>query len=319
MPLLSKTTTNNPDLKFGLCTPDRLWQGNIETQQRLMARIAQANFDHVYMADHVSFRNGSGTDGFIEVAALSRLHESLGVMISVYLLALRHPMPVARQIATMHTIAPGRLTLGVGIGGEDRHEIEVCGVDPKTRGRRTNECLAIIRDLMHGEPIDFSGEFFELEQARIQPAIDPAVPILVGGRSDAARHRTAQYGDGWVGVWCSPQRYANALALVDEQAAEFGRRVNWLHGYQPWVGVADTKEEARELVSTAMEKFYRVPFKAFEKYTPYGRPDEVAEQLAPYIAAGCRLMNLKVVARSDDEEITGGIEVQQSLRAMAGQ
>jgi len=54
-------------------------------------------------------------------------------------------------------------TLGVGVGGEDRHEIEVCGVDPSTRGRRTNESIEIIRALMTGQPIDYSGEFFDLE------------------------------------------------------------------------------------------------------------------------------------------------------------
>ncbi len=64
----------------------------------------------------------------------------------------------------------GRLTLGVGIGGEDRHEIEICGVDPRTRGRRMDECLQILRALSGGEPVTFEGEFFSLQDALILPA-----------------------------------------------------------------------------------------------------------------------------------------------------
>ena len=115
-------------LKLGISTPSNLWSLEYEQRQATLARIQEAGFDHLFMADHVSFRNGSGTDGFVEVAALSQLNPKLGVMISIYLLPLRHPLPVARQLATMARIAPGRMIFGVGIGGEDRHEIEVCGV-----------------------------------------------------------------------------------------------------------------------------------------------------------------------------------------------
>ena len=96
--------------------------------------------------------------------------------------------------------------LGVGVGGEDRHEIEICGVDPRTRGRRTDESLAALRALLSGEATSHRGEFFQFEDARIAPAPDPPVPIVIGGRSDAAIRRAAVHGDGWLGVWCSPKR-----------------------------------------------------------------------------------------------------------------
>lgn len=299
---------------FGFCVPSGLWSLEPERQRQLVARVADLGFEHLYTADHVSFRDGSGNDGFVEVAALSALHPSIGVMISIYLLPLRHPLPVARQLATMHKVAPNRMLFGIGIGGDDRHEVEVCGVDPSTRGRQTNESLQVIRALMAGETLDFAGEFFQLEKARIKPKIDPAIPILIGGRSDAALTRTAAYGDGWIGVWCSPKRYAQALASIGQQAADAGREgVNWQHGYQPWVGVADTKAEARALVAAAMESFYKVPFEQFERYIPYGTPADVAAELKPYMDAGCQIMNLKVVAGSGDDEITGGGEVRELL------
>ena len=106
------------DLKFGLAVPSNYWSLSLSEKQKASAAIYDGGFDHLFMADHVSFRNGSGTDGFVDVAALSQLHEELGVMISIYLLPLRHPLPVARQLATMSKIASGRFIFGVGIGGE---------------------------------------------------------------------------------------------------------------------------------------------------------------------------------------------------------
>ncbi len=305
-----------PELTIGFATPVDLWSSSFDEKQATVERLADAGIDQLYMADHVSFRTGHGTDGFCEIAALSQLHPTMRVMISVYLLALRHPVPVARQIATMSTIAPGRFAIGVGVGGEDRHEIEICGVDPATRGRRTDACLGIIGALMAGETVTHHSDFFDIEEAVIRPAVDPAPPILIGGRSDAALRRTARFGDGWIGAWCSPRRFAEAAEIIDAEAARQGRSsVTWKHGYQPWVGVGDTVEEARGRVGDAMEAFYRVPFAAFEKYTPCGTPADVAAALRPYRDAGCSMFNLKVVAGNDAESIEAAGEVAALLRA----
>ena len=76
-------------LKFGLATPSNLWKLDWTQRQSTVEQIANSGFDHIFMADHVSFRNGSGTDGFVEVAALSQLHPTLGVMTGIY------PSPVS--------------------------------------------------------------------------------------------------------------------------------------------------------------------------------------------------------------------------------
>ena len=65
---------------------------------------------------------GAGFDGLVNAAALAVAHSAIPVHVGVYLLPLRHPTLVARQIADLEVLAPGRLVLGVGIGGEDRHE-----------------------------------------------------------------------------------------------------------------------------------------------------------------------------------------------------
>ena len=104
----------------------------------------------------------------------------------------------------------------------------------------------------------------------------------------------------------SPRRFAEAVGIVDEVAEQHDRAdVGWQHGYQPWIGVGDTPEEARAFVASAMEDFYKIPFESFEKYVPYGTPDMVAEILQPYIEAGCSTLNMQVVAESTSASIDG--------------
>src|SRR5262249_46031503 len=79
----------------------------------LLERARRAGLDHVFVADHVSFHTGFGMDGLVQAATVAALEPELAIHIGVYLLALRHPVPVARQIATLCGSAPGRLVLGV--------------------------------------------------------------------------------------------------------------------------------------------------------------------------------------------------------------
>src|SRR5262245_32479444 len=285
--------------------------GPIERRRALLRRVAAAGLDHVFVADHVSFHAGFGVDGLVQAAMLAATEPALDVVVGVYLLALRHPVPVARQIATLCESAPGRLVLGVGVGGEDRHEVEVCGVDPSSRGRRTDEALVALRGLLSGEPFTHRGEFFSFDRAWIRPAPDPPVPIVVGGRSDAALRRAGRLGDGWLGVWCSVRRYAEARAQVEDEAG--GRTVAWRHGLQVWAGLDPDAEAGRERLARAMEGVYRIPFARFEKYCPSGSPKRIAEFLADYAAAGARDFNVMAVAASPEQAIDGVAEVRARM------
>lgn len=295
-----------------LASPEILRSPHAE-RRAFVDAIVSSGIDHVFVADHVSFHVGVGMDGLINAATLTAIDPRLKVCVGVYLLALRNPVTVARQLATLAESAPGQLLLGVGVGGEDRNEIAMCGVDPATRGRRTNECLEILRGLSTGEPMDFLGEFFQFESAWIEPAPKPRVPILVGGRSAAAVERAARYADGWLGVWCSPARYARVVAEID---AHPGREAlaPTRNGLQIWVGIDDDAERAKRRLATGMEDFYKTPFAAFEKYSPSGTPSAVANFLRPYRDAGCSLFNIMPVAGSEAEGIAAVAEIRRALR-----
>ncbi len=283
---------------------------------RTLAEVAEVGIDHLVVGDHVTFFGGIGFDGLVQATALSMLHPSLPVHTSVYLLPLRHPVLVARQLSTLSSLAPGRLVLGVGIGGEDPHEVSSCGVDPRTRGRRMNECMEIVQALQSGDAVSFDGEFFTLDDTRIVPPPRPRVPIVVGGRSEAAVRRAGRLGDGWLGIWVSPARFTAATRQAAEAAEAAGRGdVDWQHGMTVWCGFGDDDDSGAAAVAPAMEALYGLPFARFDKYVPRGTPAAVAGALRAYVDAGCRTFHLLAHGRDRGHMIDAAGEVRRLLNA----
>lgn len=181
-----------------------------------------------------------------------------------------------------------------------------------------DECLTVLRGLLTGAPTTLRGRFFDIDAAVVAPAPVTPVPVLVGGRSDRAVRRAGRLGDGWLGIWNSPKRFAAAVGMAAEEAAKVGRAdPPTRHAMQVWCGFGTTRQAARDRVAGAMQGFYRLPFEQFERYCPYGSPEDVAEFLAGYVAAGCREFNLIPQAAGDDELIAGVAAVRSLLASAA--
>jgi alkanesulfonate monooxygenase SsuD/methylene tetrahydromethanopterin reductase-like flavin-dependent oxidoreductase (luciferase family) len=303
--------------RVGMFPPLGLLEQGPQTARAFLERVGEAGIHHVCCGDHVSFFTGLGFDGLVQATALTMLHPTLPVYTGVYLLPLRHPVLVARQLADIGRLAPGRLIFGTGVGGEDRHEVATCGVDPATRGQRMNESLAIVRQLLTGKPVSFHGRFFDLDEALIAPAPATRVPIIIGGRSDVAIRRAGRLGDGWLGIWVSPRRFAAAVEMAAEEAARAARPdPPSRHAMQVWCGLADSREKARACLAPAMQDFYQLPFERFERYCPYGTADDIAGFLAPYAAAGCAEFNL-IPQSPDPGQAIDGVAAIRKLLARA--
>ena len=95
-------------------------------------------FDSIWSGDHVAFA-GPILDPLVQLAQAAALSERLRIGTAVYLLPLRHPAPVAKQVATLDTISNGRMIFGVGVGGEFPLEYQLCGVPVEERGARLSE------------------------------------------------------------------------------------------------------------------------------------------------------------------------------------
>jgi alkanesulfonate monooxygenase SsuD/methylene tetrahydromethanopterin reductase-like flavin-dependent oxidoreductase (luciferase family) len=304
-------------LTLGIAVNDELLDSVPDARRALLDHMSDVGIDHLTVGDHISFHGGTGFDGFVAATTALASHDSLKVLMGVYLAGLRHPMATARSLSTLSAIAPGRLTLGVGVAGEDRSEISNMGVDPATRGRRMDETLGILRRLATGEAVDHEGEFFSIEGARILPPPDPRVPIVIGGAGDVAVQRTAAHGDGWLGMWCSARKYAATHQQLLDAFSAAGRGAPTFAGMNIWVGLGDDAETARRLLSERMSALYNLPPDKFQHITAAGRPEEVAAFIAPYVRAGARTLTLIPVARDIHTAIELSGEVRRLLLSEA--
>jgi alkanesulfonate monooxygenase SsuD/methylene tetrahydromethanopterin reductase-like flavin-dependent oxidoreductase (luciferase family) len=306
-------TSHGASLSVGTSVHDQVLSVPAAQRRALLGRIADAGIDHVVVADHVSFHGGTGFDGMVGAAAALATEDRIDVLIGVYQLALRHPMLVARQLASLTEMAPGRLTLGVGVGGEDRSEVTNCGVDVATRGRRIDECLGLLRRLATGEAVDHDGEFFRIEAGAVLPAQKPEVPILIGGKSDATVRRTVEHGDGWLAMFVSARKFAEFVQTIADRANETGRPVPDRHGFEVWCGLADDASVARECVAQKMQALYKLPFEKFERLCPAGTPAQVADFLRPYVESGARSLTLVPCSPSWEAGVDAVAEVRSLL------
>jgi probable F420-dependent oxidoreductase len=176
----------------------------------------QLGFDSLAMPDHVvdleTLRtpypytpDGSRRWGFdaqwpdpwVLAGALSAVTTRLRFFTSVYVPALRNPFQVAKAVGTAAVISGNRVALGVGIGWCEE-EFELLEQSFRTRGRRTDEGLALVKHLWEPGWTEFDGEFYSAPRLVMEPTPTQQVPIYVGGLSEVAFARAARH-DGWVG------------------------------------------------------------------------------------------------------------------------
>ncbi|MGE0599030.1 MAG: LLM class flavin-dependent oxidoreductase [Dehalococcoidia bacterium] len=295
----------------------RSWDIRVGTTGEMVldaARLAEnVGLDGIIAGDHVTFY-GYGNDALITLTAAAAVTQRIELKTGVYLLPLRHPVPVALQVAQLDQLSTGRFVLGIGVGGEDPHEFWSSGVDPSTRGARTNEAMRILKRLWTEDHVSFEGKHFQLDDVTLYPKPFRPVPIFVGGRSDAALRRAGRLGDGYTGIWLSPERFKQAGERIAEVAAEAGRDASAIElGMQYWTSVSTSRDEARALVSKGMEGTYKLPFERFERYTPFGSAAQIAEYLGPFVEAGAKHINLIPVQESPEAVIEAAAKIREAV------
>ena len=136
-------------------------------------------------------------DPWVLIGALAAVTTRLRFFTSVYVPAIRSPFQVAKSVGTAAVLSGNRVSLGVGIGW-CREEFELLGQDFATRGRRTDEALALMAALWTPGWTQFDGEFYSAPRLTMEPTPTERIPVLVGGLSEVAFRRAARH-DGWVG------------------------------------------------------------------------------------------------------------------------
>ena len=150
--------------------------------------------------------------------------ERLGLATGVLVLPNHHPVVLAKRVATLDALSGGRIRLCVGIGWL-KEEIEACGAEFSSRGRRADEQLEVMRLLWEERPdgASFSGEFFEFDHAACYPKPAGRVPIHIGGHSRAAARRTGRLGDGFQPLGVGGSELTELIGIMRDEADRAGR------------------------------------------------------------------------------------------------
>jgi probable F420-dependent oxidoreductase len=270
-------------------------------QFELVQRLETLGYDSVWTGDHMSFHNPI-YESMTLLASYAPITRRIKLGVAVYLLALRSPAVAAKTAATLDVLSGGRLVFGVGVGGENPKEFELCGVPHKERGARVNEAIDVVRTLWRDTPASFSGRFTRFESVSIDPKpIQRPPPIWIGGRSDAALKRAGRQGDGWVSYVVQADRYAQSLDKI--RAAAGGRSLDgFTAAHLVFITVGRDFEAAKEAWVRVLSKRYAQDFEPLAKrYGVIGTPEQCAEQLEVFRAAGCNYFLVSAIGDPRDE------------------
>jgi probable F420-dependent oxidoreductase len=274
-----------PEFRFGYqigsCAADEL---------RAQARAAEAvGFDVIHTADHV----GDGWSPLVALAAVAAATERIRLCPLVLNNDFRHPVHLAGEVGALDHLTDGRMELGIG-AGHSFTEYDAIGSTfdpPAVRKARMAEAVEIVRRLLDGETVSFSGEHYQLREVRTMPARQAHLPILVGvnGRralQHAAHHadtigltmlgRTLADGQRHETRW-EPARLDDTIAFIGEQSRARERPLE-LQALVQWVVVTDDREAAAARITAdgwtaSVADALTTPFLAL------GTHDEIADHL----------------------------------------
>jgi alkanesulfonate monooxygenase SsuD/methylene tetrahydromethanopterin reductase-like flavin-dependent oxidoreductase (luciferase family) len=229
-------------------------------EHRELIRIArELDFDLVVAGQHYAAPELRYLQPIPYLASLASEVAPMRVATGIILLPLQHPVAIAESMATLDVLSGGRAVFGVGIGYADK-EFEVFGIDRRTRARRFEESLHIIRRLWSGESVTHEGEFFSLHdvQASVRPVQSPGPPVWVGAQAAPSVRRAARVGDAW---YCPPfpthRELFELRDVYDEERALQGLAAPDEFPLRREIVVADTVAEAQDVVARLSAGRYR--------------------------------------------------------------
>jgi probable F420-dependent oxidoreductase len=175
-----------------------------------------------------------GTDPFLEcmsvMAALAGRTKHLKFGMNVASLGLRDPVLTAKACATIDVLSNGRLLPAFGIGSARSRDYVATGTDTRGRGQRMNEGLEIISRLWTEDHVNFSGKFYQLEDASIAPRpVQHPMPLWIGGSAPQAVERTARWATGWQAGLETPEEVAPVISAIKTALPRFGRTIDEDH------------------------------------------------------------------------------------------
>lgn len=214
-------------------------------------------------------------ESFILAAAIGAATTRLELTTNVVKLPVRPPLYAAKLASSVAAITGDRFNFGVGLSVWPE-DYAAMGVDWARRGRRFDECIAIVKGLCAGGYFEFHGEFYDLDPVKLNPLPGKSLPILIGGYSDAAFRRAAHH-DGFMFAGGSPDELAPQIAKIAAARAEAGTAGRPFRIFATAMGdfSPDTIRRLEDLGVTDMPVAFRNLYAVEEDSQPL--PDKLAD------------------------------------------
>jgi probable F420-dependent oxidoreductase len=159
------------------------------------------------------------------LAKTARLKAGTGISV----LPGRHPVLVAKQLASLAGLAPGRVLPAFGLQPALPAERALFPVPPGQRGAVFDESLTLLRLLLTTDVVTFHGQFFSVDGATVGPRPAKPLDIWLGGSAPAGLRRVGRLADGWLGALLTPAQARDAVDMINAAADEAGRAVDADH------------------------------------------------------------------------------------------
>lgn len=208
-------------MKYGIHLPHAGEQATPALIRRHAERAEDLGLEDVWVSEHIIVprdkfpRSPLFFDPVLSLTWAAAVTKRVRLGTSVLVLPMRHPLPLAKELATLHNFSEGRLILGAGSGWLEP-EFAALGVPFKERGRRLDEGLAMMRAVWSEDPVTFKSRYIPsvIEGMTMTPMPVSPIPIWFGGSSDAALNRTIRQGDGWHGSGHTPEAAAPLIGRL---------------------------------------------------------------------------------------------------------
>jgi len=222
-------------------------------------------------------------------ACTSRLRLGCVVFVST----LHNPVHLAKAIASLDQLSRGRLEIGVGSGGK-RRPFAAFGLEPDRYVARFSEGIALMKALWTGEQVTFPGEFWQLDDAGMEPKPfqKPYPPLWFGGSGPAALRRAVREGDGFFGAGSSPTAmFAEQVQVVRGALEESGpSAAGFQIAKRVYVAIDEDAARARSRMNEALARLYGRRVESIEAAAVAGTSADCVRELREVAAAGAELI-----------------------------
>jgi len=306
-----------PQLGYLLPTRERVMEGRPETAPllELAARAEGLGFDSVWVGDSLLARPRH--DPLTLLAGVAARTRKVALGTAVFLPALRNPVVLAHQLATLDQISEGRLVLGAGIASDVpniRAEFAAAGVPFEGRVGRMMEGLRLCRALWTGKPVDWQGRW-PVQGGMLGPTPHRAggPPIWMAGSVRPALERAARHFDGWFANEADLARWTGQWAEVQQILREAGRDVSgFVAAIYMTLAIDENANRAGQRIDAFLENYYGQPAAAMRRRQACyaGSREGAVEFLRGFVRAGANHIIMRLVGDPD-----GQLEIVTGLRA----